>query len=108
MQRMLHEVEAEITKLERVADVLRGLTSNGSEPRGKRKGMSKEEDQHSSESTLGEDSHQWPSGNREAQAHHVGCWAQKDRSSATRTLGEGQGAAEESCLGIPQARFHEP
>lgn len=40
MQRMLHEVEAEITKLERVADVLRGLTSNGSEPRGKRKGMS--------------------------------------------------------------------
>jgi hypothetical protein len=39
-QRMLHEVEAEITKLERVADVLRGITSNGNAPQGKRKGMS--------------------------------------------------------------------
>lgn len=28
-QRILHEVEAEITKLQSVADVLRGLTSNG-------------------------------------------------------------------------------
>lgn len=37
---MLHEVEAEIAKLERVADVLRGLSSNGNAPRGKRKGMS--------------------------------------------------------------------
>jgi hypothetical protein len=37
---MLHEVEAEITKLERVADVLRGLTSERGAPRGKRKGMS--------------------------------------------------------------------
>jgi hypothetical protein len=39
-QRILHDVEAEIAKLQRVADVLRGITSNGSEPRGKRKGMS--------------------------------------------------------------------
>jgi hypothetical protein len=37
---ILHEVEAEITKLQRVADVLRGLTSNDSESRGRRKGMS--------------------------------------------------------------------
>lgn len=39
-QRMLHEVEAEITKLERVADALRGSTSERGTPRGKRKGMS--------------------------------------------------------------------
>jgi hypothetical protein len=39
-RRMLHEVEAEITKLERVADVLRSLSSNGNAPLGKRKGMS--------------------------------------------------------------------
>jgi hypothetical protein len=37
---MLQEVEAEITKLQRIADVLRGTTSNGSAPRGERKGMS--------------------------------------------------------------------
>jgi hypothetical protein len=37
---MLHEIESEITKLERVADVLRGLTSNGAAPKGKRQGMS--------------------------------------------------------------------
>lgn len=39
-QRILQEVEAEITKLERVADVLRGLTSEDRAARGKRKGMS--------------------------------------------------------------------
>jgi hypothetical protein len=39
-QRMLHEVEAEITKLERIADALRGSTSEGGTPSGKRKGMS--------------------------------------------------------------------
>src|SRR5580692_6348945 len=39
-QRMLHEVEAEIMKLERVADALRGSTSERGAPRGKRKGMS--------------------------------------------------------------------
>lgn len=38
--RMLREVEAEIAKLERVADVLRGLTSEDGEPRSERKGMS--------------------------------------------------------------------
>jgi hypothetical protein len=38
---MLHEVEVEIAKLEGVADVLRGLSSNGSAPQGKRKGMSR-------------------------------------------------------------------
>jgi hypothetical protein len=37
---MLHEVEAEIMKLERVADALRGSTSELGTPRGKRKGMS--------------------------------------------------------------------
>jgi len=39
-RRILQEVEAEITKLERVADVLRGLTSGRGTPRGKREGMS--------------------------------------------------------------------
>jgi hypothetical protein len=40
MQRILHEVQAEITKLKRVADVLRSLSSNGHASHGKRKGMS--------------------------------------------------------------------
>jgi hypothetical protein len=39
-KRMLAEVEAEITKLEHVADALRGSTSKRSRPRGKRKTMS--------------------------------------------------------------------
>jgi hypothetical protein len=39
-QRILQEVEAEITKLERVAHVLKTLSSNGDAPLGKRKGMS--------------------------------------------------------------------
>jgi hypothetical protein len=38
----MREVETEITKLERIADVLRGLTSESGEPRSKRKGMSAE------------------------------------------------------------------
>lgn len=37
---MLHEVEAEITKLERIADALRGSTSERDSGRGKRKEMS--------------------------------------------------------------------
>jgi hypothetical protein len=37
---MLREVEAEITKLERVADVLRGISSESGAPDGERKGMS--------------------------------------------------------------------
>lgn len=37
---MLQEVQAEITKLERIADVLRGLGSESGEPRNKRKGFS--------------------------------------------------------------------
>jgi hypothetical protein len=37
---MLLEIEAEITKLERVADVLRGLSSDGNAPQRKRKRMS--------------------------------------------------------------------
>ena len=39
-QRMLHEVEEEITKLERIAGVLRGLTSESPVPSVKRKAMS--------------------------------------------------------------------
>ena len=39
-QRMLHEVEEEITKLKRIADALRGSTSERVTPSGKRKGMS--------------------------------------------------------------------
>jgi hypothetical protein len=39
-KRMLREVEAEITKLERIADVLRGSTAKRGAARGKRKGMS--------------------------------------------------------------------
>jgi len=37
---MLQEVEAEITKLERIADVLRGLRSESGGPRTRRNGMS--------------------------------------------------------------------
>jgi hypothetical protein len=37
---MLHEVEAEITKLERIADALRGSTSERDSRRGNRKEMS--------------------------------------------------------------------
>jgi len=37
---MLRDIEAEITKLQRVTDVLRGISSNGTEPRGNRKSMS--------------------------------------------------------------------
>jgi hypothetical protein len=37
---MLREVEAEITKLGRIADVLRGLSSETVEPQVKRRGMS--------------------------------------------------------------------
>lgn len=40
IQRMLQEVESEIVKLERIADVLRGLSSNGSSVKGKRKELS--------------------------------------------------------------------
>ncbi len=39
-QRILHEVEAEIAKLQGVAEVLRGLTSNGISPQAKRKQLS--------------------------------------------------------------------
>jgi hypothetical protein len=39
-QRILHEVEAEITKLERIASVLRSVASNGDVQHGKPKGMS--------------------------------------------------------------------
>jgi hypothetical protein len=39
-QKVLHEVEAEIIKLRRLADVLRGLKSNGHAPQGKRKRLS--------------------------------------------------------------------
>jgi hypothetical protein len=37
---MLHEVEAEIVNLKRVADVLRSIASNGSQPRGERRSLS--------------------------------------------------------------------
>ena len=40
ISRFLAEVEAEITRLQHAADVLRGLASNGSAPHSKRKGMS--------------------------------------------------------------------
>src|ERR1700733_14758387 len=40
ISRFLAEVEAEITRLQHAADVLRGLSSNGSAPRGQHKGMS--------------------------------------------------------------------
>lgn len=39
-QRILREVEVEITKLERIADVLRGLGLESGEAQGKRKGLS--------------------------------------------------------------------
>ena len=39
-QRMLQEVESEIAKLERVADVLRGMTADNGTPHGKHSGIS--------------------------------------------------------------------
>lgn len=39
-QKILHEVESEISKLERVAEILRALAAKSTEPRGPRKSMS--------------------------------------------------------------------
>jgi hypothetical protein len=39
-QKILQEIETEITKLQRIADVLKGLKSDGGAPSHKRKGMS--------------------------------------------------------------------
>jgi hypothetical protein len=72
------------------------------DPQGSKR-RSKEENQFSSESALGEEGRDYPSDYDETPAHHVGCRTEENRSGAARTLGQGQGGTEESCLRIPSS-----